>query len=215
MKTCIFDLDGTLTDTIAAIAHFGNLALSECGFSTFETERYKVFVGDGRTKLIERMLEAQDALTEENFKAVCTVYDRYYEADPLYNTHAYEGIKELLEELKNRGVTMAVCSNKPDNVAQDVIKTVFGDGYFSVVSGVVDGGYTKPDKRYTESILKRLFKTADECIFIGDTNVDILTGKGAGIETIGVLWGFRDRAELESAGADHIISKPSEILDFI
>ena len=161
------------------------------------------------------MLEAQDALTEENFKAVCAVYDRYYEADPLYNTHAYEGIKELLEELKNRGVTMAVCSNKPDNVVQDVIKTVFGDGYFSVVSGAVDGGYTKPDKRYTESILKRLFKTADECIFIGDTNVDILTGKGAGIETIGVLWGFRDRAELESAGADHIISKPIEILNFI
>ena len=133
MKTCIFDLDGTLTDTISAIAHFGNLALSECGFSGFETDRYKLFVGDGRTKLIERMRLAQDALTDESFKAVCTVYDRYYEADPLYDTRAYEGIEELIKKLKAMGVQMAVCSNKPDNVVHDVIKKVFGEGYFDVI----------------------------------------------------------------------------------
>ncbi len=215
MKTCIFDLDGTLTDTISAIAHFGNLALSECGFSGFETDRYKLFVGDGRTKLIERMLLAQDALTDESFKAVCTVYDRYYEADPLYDTRAYEGIEELIKKLKAMGVQMAVCSNKPDNVVHDVIKKVFGEGYFDVISGVADGKPTKPDKRYTEAVLKRLGKNSDECIFIGDTNVDILTGKNAGITTVGVLWGFRDRAELEAAGADYIISKPEEILSYI
>ncbi len=214
-KACIFDLDGTLTDTITAIAYFGNSALAECGFCEFPVDRYKYFVGDGRTKLIERMLEAQNALTAENFNRVCAVYDGMYEANPAYKTEAYPGIKELLSELKTAGIRLAVCSNKPDNVVHGVVEDVFGGDTFDLVCGVVDGKPTKPDKRYTEDVLRRFGMTAEESIFIGDTNVDIFTAKNAGIESVGVLWGFRDREELEAAGAEHIVSAPAEILNFV
>lgn len=215
MKVCIFDLDGTLTNTLPAIAHFGNTALTECGFKAFPDERYKIFVGDGRDKLIERMLEAQGSLTEENFKRVCAVYDRYYEADPLYKTDVYDGIRSVLEKLKENGFKIAVCSNKPDNVAQDVIRIFFGEGYFDCVYGVKEGRATKPNPECALNIINILGAKKVDCVFIGDTNVDIRTGKNAGITTIGVLWGFRDRAELAEAGADYIIEKPSEILDIL
>ncbi len=215
MKVCIFDLDGTLTNTINAIAHFGNLALTTFGFRPIPTEDYKHYVGDGRTVLIHRMLNSQNADTEENFEKVCRVYDENYEADPLYDTDAYDGIRPLLTELKSRGIRTAVCSNKPDNVAKDVILKIFGDGVFDAVSGVIDGFPTKPEPYTALKITEKLGVTSSDCVFIGDTNVDIRTGKNAGMTTIGVLWGFRDRAELTEAGADYIISHPSEILNII
>lgn len=215
IKACIFDLDGTLTNTINAIAHFGNLALTAFGFEPIPVEDYKRHVGDGRTVLIHRMLKARNADTEENFEKVCRIYDDGYEADPLYDTDAYEGIRDLLCELKKCGIKTAVCTNKPDNVAQDVILKIFGSGVFDTVCGVIDGCPTKPDPYNAVKIMKALGVTADECLFLGDTNVDIKTGKNAGITTLGVLWGFRDRAELEAAGADYIISHPSEVLNII
>lgn len=215
MKHCIFDLDGTLTNTINAIAHFGNLALEEFGFKPIPVSDYKRYVGDGRTVLIHRMLASQNADTAENFEKVCRVYDKNYEADPLYDTDAYDGIRDLLSELKRRGVKTGVCTNKPDNVAQDVILKIFGSGVFDTVCGVIDGFPTKPDPYNALRITEKLAVTPDECVFIGDTNVDILTGKNAKMTTIGVLWGFRERSELEEAGADYIIEHPSEILKII
>lgn len=215
MKACVFDLDGTLTNTINAIAHFGNLALEEFGFEPIPTEDYKRHVGDGRTVLIHRMLKARNADTEENFDKVCRVYDAGYEAEPLYDTDAYEGIRKLLSELKKRGIKTAVCTNKPDNVAQDVILKIFGEGVFDAVCGVIDGFPVKPDPYNAIRITEKLGVTSGECVFIGDTNVDIMTGKNAGMTTIGVLWGFRDREELEAAGAEYIIEHPSQILKII
>lgn len=215
MKHCIFDLDGTLTNTLNAIAHFGNLALDTFGFKPIPTADYKRYVGDGRTVLIHRMLDSQNADTPENFEKVCRVYDENYEADPLYDTDAYDGIRDLLSELKRRGVKTGVCTNKPDNVAQDVIRKIFGDGVFDAVCGVIDGFPTKPDPYNALRITEKLAITPDECVFIGDTNVDILTGKNAKMTTIGVLWGFRERDELEEAGAEYIIEHPSEILKII
>ena len=214
MKVFIFDLDGTLTNTINAIAHFGNLALNTFGFGSIPTEDYKKYVGDGRTKLIHRMLNVFDADTEENFDKVCRVYDENYEADPLYDTDAYDGIRELIAELKNRGIKIAVCSNKPDNVAHDVVKTIFGDA-FDFVSGVIDGYPTKPDPYNAFRITDVFGVKPDECFLAGDTNVDIRTGKNAGMTTIGVTWGFRDREELQNAGADYIVDAPLDILKYV
>ena len=212
MKACIFDLDGTLTDTLTAISHFGNLALCECGFKTFPKECYKKFVGDGRKKLIERMLDAQQALTDENYNKVCRIYDENYEKNPMYKTDAYEGIKDMIQILKESGIKIAVCSNKPHNVVCDVVKTVFGENVFDCVYGVCEGAQVKPNPECAEKIIRELGADKNECIFIGDTNVDIFTAKNAGIKSIGVLWGFRDREELISAGTDYIAEKPDEIL---
>ncbi len=212
MRVCIFDLDGTLTDTLEAIAHFGNSALELNGFAQYETDRYRAFVGDGRRKLIERMLDAQGALTDRNYLAVCADYDKAYEADPMYKTDAYEGIRETLDALKRLGIRLAVCSNKPENVVMGVIERVFAPGTFDIVRGSRDGGAVKPDPAAALDIARRLGAPAGECLFAGDTNVDIFTAKNAGMRSVGVLWGFRGRAELEAAGADHIIGRPKELL---
>ena len=213
-KLCIFDLDGTLTDTITAISHFGNLALASIGLAPIEKDKYKYMVGDGRSVLIHRILQYHNSDTEENYKTVCMVYDEAYEADPMYKTDAFDGIKELLAELKKRDTKIAVCSNKPHNVVCDVVKIVFGD-IFDVVKGIDEGDKTKPDPENAIKIMESLGAEKNECLFIGDTNVDIRTAKNAGMESVGVLWGFRDEKELSEAGADHIINKPTEILEFI
>lgn len=211
-KLCIFDLDGTLMNTIPAISHFGNSALKKYGFPEIVPDRYKLLVGNGRDLLIHRMLDESGNDTEENFKNVGKAYDSAYEADPLYKTAPYDGVLDLLDTLKEKGFTLSVLSNKPDNVTQDVVRLFFGDR-FDVIAGQKPGVNPKPDPAGVFAILSELKMTAEEAYFIGDTYVDITTGKNAGIESIGVLWGFRDREELTNAGADHIVAKAEEILD--
>jgi len=213
-KLCVFDLDGTLMNTIPAISYFGNSALKKFGFPEIEPDRYKLLVGNGRDLLIHRMLAESGNDTEENYLNVGKAYDTAYEADPLYKTAPYDGVLNLLDTLKEKGFTLAVLSNKPDNVTQDVVRLFFGDR-FDVIAGQKKGVNPKPDPAGVFLILNELGITADECFFIGDTYVDITTGKNAGIESIGVLWGFRDRDELEGAGADHIVARAEEILDII
>lgn len=214
-KLCIFDLDGTLNDTITAISHFGNTALYEAlGKEPIDKEEYKKFAGDGRDVLIHRMLDFYGLDNEENFIKTRKIYDFHYESNPLYKTDAFDGIKELILDLKNNGVKIAVCSNKPDNVVQDVIKNVFGD-VFDAVCGAREGYKTKPDPVLTMEIISNIGADKQETYFIGDTNIDIFTAKNAGVKAIGVLWGFRDEAELRDAGADYIVSNPSEIYNIV
>lgn len=214
MKLCIFDLDGTLTNTIPAISHFGNTALAAFGFPPINPERYKILVGDGRDLLVHRMLAEHGADTPENFDKVGKAYDAAYEADPLYETKPYDGIAELLKKLKQNGVKTAVLSNKPDNVATDVVRLFFGDT-FDIAHGQRKGIKTKPDAGAALEIAKTLGAEVTDTYFIGDTNVDIKTGQNAGMHTIGALWGFRTKAELEAAGADFLAAHPSEIADIV
>ena len=215
IKACIFDLDGTLTDTIRAIAHFGNLALSEYGMGPIDVEDYKIYVGDGRDKLIPRILKHHNSDTDEMFEKVRDVYDENYEKDYLYDTDAYDGIRELLSELKKKGIKIAVCSNKPDNVVHYVAGTIFGENYFDAVCGVIDGMPTKPNPYTALKIAEKLDVLPKECLFLGDTNVDIFTAKNAEMTSVGVLWGFRSRTELVQAGADYIAENPHVILQLI
>ena len=215
IKACIFDLDGTLTDTIRAIAHFGNMALAAYGMSAIPVEDYKIYVGDGRDKLIHRILNVHNSDTPEMFENVRDVYDENYEKDYLYDTDAYDGIRELLAALKNKGIKIAVCSNKPDNVVHFVTDTIFGKDYFDTVCGVIDGMPTKPNPYTALKIAENLGAQPDECLFLGDTNVDIFTAKNAGMTSVGVLWGFRTRTELVQAGADYIAENPHVILQLI
>lgn len=215
IRTCIFDLDGTLTNTINAIAHFGNMALAAYGMEALSVEDYKIYVGDGRDKLIHRILAAHNADTPDLFEKVRDVYDKNYEKDYLYDTDAYDGIRELLKELKDMGIKIAVCSNKPDNVVHFVLENIFGRDYFDYVTGVKDGMPTKPDPYAVLKICDTLNVKPSECLFLGDTNVDIFTAKNAGMTSVGVLWGFRSRTELVQAGADYIAETPHVILQLV
>lgn len=210
LKAVIFDLDGTVLDTISTIAHFGNMALEHCGLPAIEEEKYKYLAGNGKVVLIHRMLAYHNADTEEMFKKAEAKYDMEYESDPIYITKPFDGLMDELKKLKEKGIKLAVLSNKPDNVTVMVAKELYGDT-FDIVHGKREGVNTKPDPQGVLMLCEELGVKVDECIFVGDTNVDMFTAKNSGMRAIGVLWGFRDEKELKDAKADYIIEKTSEL----
>lgn len=213
MKLAIFDLDGTLVDSLGDLADACNKGLEKFGYPVHELEKYRYFVGDGVLKLVERILP-EDKRSEENISALKAEFDSYYNVHFADKTHPYDGIVTLLEELSARGVKLAVASNKPDEFTKSVVK-VFFEGKFDMVLGKCPDTEKKPAPDILLKIMDALDVSADETVMIGDTNVDIRTAKNAGVSSIGCLWGFRTMEELEQAGADHIVSSPSEILNYI
>lgn len=213
IKCCIFDLDGTLLNTIDTIAYYGNNALESYGFKPIETERYKKFVGNGAEILVRRMLEYYACDDEEIFKNVYKHYNDAYNNDVLYKTDVYEGIRSLLEILKKNGTKIAVLSNKPDFAAKAVVDIFFGKNYFDIVFGQRENVPIKPDPAGAFEIMNLFDVKKEECLYIGDTGVDMKTGKSAGLYTIGALWGFRDKAELDEYGADVVVATPEDIAE--
>jgi len=211
LKLCIFDMDGTLVDTISSIAYFANRALNMYGLPSIEENHYKIMVGNGARVLCERMIERVGG-SKEQLEKVYPEYNESYDNDFLYLTKPYDGCIEMLDALKEMGVKTAILSNKPDSTAKKVSDALFEGGLIDVCYGGRDGIALKPDPAGVFEILKEFGVEKDEVLYIGDTATDIKTAKNAGLTNIGVLWGFRDRAELESAGADYIISHPSEIV---
>lgn len=208
IKAVIFDFDGTLMNTLPGITHFGNAALEYIGLEPISEEKYKYFVGDGRDKLIHRMLDYHNADTSENYERAGKKYDALYEADVMYGSVVYDGIHTLLDGLIKDGIKTAMLSNKPDNVAQMLIKENF-DGKFNVCFGKRANVPTKPNPQSALEIAETLEVEPGECLFVGDTDVDVATGKNAGMYTCGVLWGFRNKKEL--AAADYIAEAPEDI----
>ena len=208
-KAVIFDLDGTLLNTLEDLANACNYALVECGLPTYQVEKYKKFVGDGRYKLIERIIpEAKK--TPELFNKVLSLYDEYYEKHMMDVTKPYAGIIELLDDLNEKGLKLAVVSNKPHEFTTKVVKTIFEDR-LQLVFGQRVNFPTKPDPATVFEVFKNFKVTPEECIYVGDSNVDIMTAKNAGIKSIGVAWGFRGKEELEAEGADFIVSTAQEL----
>ena len=216
-KAAIFDLDGTTADTLENLAFCANSVISEFGISPVETGRYKYFVGDGSRVQMQRLLSyrgrysgpADEGFLEEVFK-------RYLEFLSLHCADGvvpYEGMPDLLNELNRLKIKCAVFSNKPHPQACKVISSVYPEGTFMDVLGQKDSYPRKPDPAGALMLAEKLQVSPRECIYVGDTNTDMKTGKAAGMYTIGVLWGFRDRDELEKAGADLIVSAPADILD--
>lgn len=215
IKACIFDLDGTLLNTLTTISYYGNMALNKFGLPSIETEKYKYMVGNGAKILIERMLREVGAYTEEMFKKVFAYYNEQYNAEVKLYTEPYPGICELLKNLKKANILTAVVSNKPDFAAKCVIKDFFEDGLLDITRGQVEGVPVKPAPDGVIEVLKELDVTAEESVYVGDTWIDMQTGKNLGAYTIGVLWGFRDYDELKTNGADIIVENPSEIMNYI
>ena len=215
IKLCIFDLDGTVLDTVGSIAHFANAALEENGITPIEVCEYKYLAGRGIANLVRGMLEFRGCYSDALYEKVYHDYDTAYNADPANKTTVFEGLREALDKIKARGVKMAIVSNKPDFAAQAVVRALYGDGYYDFVTGQVPGGVLKPDPSVTLSVMERFGFTREECIYVGDTSTDMQTGKNAGMYTVGVLWGFRTKEELLSNGADAIAEKPSELYDIV
>lgn len=212
MKLAIFDLDGTLTDSLADIAEASNYSLRKLELPEYELSKYNYFVGDGLNKLIERILPENK---QDKFDEALKLYNSYYNENYTVKTYVYDGIIETLENLKNNGVTLAVASNKTAIFTTNVINHYFGDELFSMVCGKEENRPAKPSPEIVFNIMNKLGAKPHECFMIGDTNIDIKTGKNAGIKTIGCLWGFRTLKELKQAGADFIAEKPNDIFNII
>ena len=204
-------MDGTTVNTINSIAHFANKALNKFGLPSIETGRYKLLVGNGAVTLVKRMI-AETGGSAEQFEKVLNEYNTTYDNDFMYLTKPYEGIPELLESLKKSGIKTAIVSNKPDSTAKKVSDKLFGEKLIDVCFGAREGVPLKPDPAAVFEVMEILGVAPQECLYIGDTAVDMTTGKNAGIFTIGVLWGFRDRKEIESAGADMVTDNVNYIL---
>ncbi len=214
-KAVVFDLDGTLSDSIASIKYCADRALKPFGYGPFSEKEYMYFVGDGAANLIRRALTAAGDEKLTHFEEVFALYREYFAVDCMYKVKPYDGICRLLDELKQRDVRLAVLSNKPHAQTLDVVHTLFGRGYFDVLQGQQEGLPIKPDPAGVFEICRQLGLKGEELLYLGDTATDMRTGKGAGAFTVGALWGFRERAELEQAGADALITHPQELLAYL
>ncbi len=214
-RVCIFDLDGTLTDTLASVTHSVNLTLAELGLSEITSEQCKEFIGNGARYLIEQSLiaggDADASRIEEGMKA----YKRIFKVHCTYQVAPYEGILSLLQELKAQGMKLAVLSNKPDAQTQDVVRTFFGTDTFDYVQGQCEGIPRKPDPAAALLIAKQFGACNKECIYIGDSDVDMQTANAANMLSVGVTWGFRSADVLQAHGANHLIHHPMELLSII
>lgn len=214
-KVVVFDLDGTLTDTLASIKKSADLAVGKFGFGPFSEDQYRYFVGEGAAVLIERCLEAGGDAEHVYFDRAFEEYKKTFEEYCMYQVKPYDGILPLLRELKKRGVKLAVLSNKPHLRTLDVIHDIFGDGTFDVVRGQQDGVPRKPSPVGVQLILEELGLTPEDLLYIGDTGTDMQTGKAAGAFTVGALWGFRTKEELLANHADAVIENPLRLLDYL
>ncbi len=213
-KLVIFDLDGTLLDTLCDLATSVNYALKEFGYEVHDDEKYRYFVGNGITKLIERALP-QNARYEEKILQVKAEFVSYYQANKTQYTHPYPGICELLEELHHKGIILAVASNKFHEATEELIRYYFGNGTFDIVKGQRDDRPAKPDPAIVEEIVAMAGTNKEDVLYVGDSGVDMQTAKNSGVEAVGVTWGFRSRPELEENGADHIVDQPKEIVGLL
>lgn len=213
IKAVIFDLDGTLVDSIGDLCDSTNFALEKYGFPTHEKEKYNYFVGDGMLKLIERVIP-QEKFNFEIQQSVYCEFLAYYRNHFLDKTLPYEDISQAIADLIEKGIKLAVVSNKNDEMVRKIVEKFFKDCFVSVV-GKREAYPLKPDPTLTLDIIKELGVKPQECAFLGDSGMDMLTAKNAGCVAIGVLWGFRTREELEENGAQYLLESPREIAPLI
>ena len=212
-KTVIFDLDGTLLNTIDDLAAAGNFVCRENGWPEYTVEQFKAMVGHGIPNLVARFTpdSAQSPLLLAN---ALSQFSAYYAEHNCDYTKPYAGIPELLAELKAQGVELAVYSNKADGFSRRLMDTFFPQT-FALVRGKLEGVPVKPDPTGVRAVLKELGAQPEQTLFVGDSNVDILTGHNAGLPACGVSWGFRSRASLEEAGADFIADTVAQLRNVI
>jgi len=214
IKAIIFDLDGTLLDTLADIALSMNQALIDHHLSPYALDDYRYFVGNGVEQLTTRALRAQNG-DSKLVESVLQSYRKYYDRWKNKNTQPYNGIRELLEKCHNRQIKTVVFSNKPHQDTVKVIEDYFPNHSFAAVLGHQDNKPLKPDPTVLYEIIAKLKVNKNEVLYVGDTAVDMETATAAGLTPIGVTWGFRDEPELVKAGAAVIVSSCEQLMSYI
>ena len=211
-KCVIFDLDGTLLDTLEDLADSVNQMLEKFSCPERSLEEIRQFVGNGMKKLIERSVP--ESFDKNDFESAYEFFREAYKKNMQNKTRPYNGITECLEELKCLGVKIAVTSNKNDDAVKNLCKEYFGEA-ITVAVGVREGITPKPHPEMVNKVIDEMSLEKGDCIFVGDSETDIMTAKNTGLKSVGVLWGFRDRGVLEKEKADYIIRKPSELIDIV
>lgn len=208
-ETVIFDLDGTILNTIDDLAGAGNWVCRKNGWPEFSSAQFMTMVGHGIPNLVSRF-SPPDAQDPERLRETLAQFTAYYAANSMNKTVPYPGIPALLDRLKAAGAVMAVYSNKADPLSRDIAAHYF-PGVFDLVRGKVDGVPVKPDPTGVRQILAELAADPARTVFVGDSSVDIQTGRSAGLHTCGVTWGYRSRQSLESTGAGCLAGSAGEL----
>ncbi|OPX44283.1 phosphoglycolate phosphatase [Ruminiclostridium hungatei] len=212
-KAAIFDLDGTLIDSLEDLADSANAALAKHGFGSHPAIAYKKFVGNGVRQLIKRAAPAGTA--EEEIDSILADYREIYNKNYVNKTRPYARIPEMLAMLEKLGIKMAVCSNKPHEPTAEIVEKVLGSGYFQVVFGEREGIPRKPDPAALAEAAAVMGVEPSEAIYLGDSGGDMVAAVRAGMYAAGALWGFREREELEAGGSQVLFEDPLQMVEFI
>jgi phosphoglycolate phosphatase len=213
-RAVLFDLDGTLLDTLADLGESMNAALAELGCATHPLDAYRRFVGDGMQNLARRALPADrrdPATVASCVERMLGIYGERWDRE----TRPYPGIEALVAELERRGVPVAVLSNKPDDLTRAVVERYFGARRFAAVAGARADTQRKPDPAGALAIARALDCAPSTELYVGDTDTDMRTAVSAGMVPIGALWGFRDADELVASGARFLVGAPAEVLSLL
>lgn len=213
IREILFDLDGTLINSIDDLADCANYILSIHGFETRPNEAYKLMVGDGMRKTLERALGGNaDSKTVD---MLLSEFTPYYEKHCHDRTVAFDGMKETVAELKKLGMKLCVITNKEQSAAETVLDIIYGKNTFDMIVGQSDAFPRKPQPHSSFYAMSETEVNSDECLFVGDSHVDMMTAENCGAVSVGALWGFRDSEELSKAGARFIIKTPEEIVKLV
>jgi len=215
IKAALFDLDGTLVDSIAQLECAGNEVLAHFGLKQLPQDNYRSYAGDGAKEFVQRFMRDGGDPDGKLFDEAYKLYKDFFRRDYTYKVCVFDGMLECLEEIKKRGIKLAVVSNKPHERTVLLVETLFGKDRFDVILGQKDGMKRKPEPDGALLVARELGVFPEECAFIGDMGVDMLTGTNAGMYRIGVTWGFSAEKELIENGAECIARGVLEIKDLI
>lgn len=208
LEAVFFDLDGTLLDTLGDISKSYNLALEQLGLKTYDKADYRNFVGNGSYVLCQRLCGEKNS---DKVEILNEIAQKIYKDNPADVSRVYDGIDLATKVLVDSGIKVCVLSNKPDAITQKIIKHYFPDGRFALVSGLKEGNVAKPDPEHLLNMCKKINVDAQNCIYVGDSDVDVDTARNAGMMSVACSWGFKDRCVLESKHPDVILDNTQDI----
>lgn len=214
-QCCIFDLDGTIINTIHALTYTTNLVMERFGLGPLTEEQMKKMVGDGYQKQMERSLIACGDQELRHLEESFPIYRELFQKHCLYQLEPYEGMRQMLDAMKAAGMKLAVLTNKPHDRGVENVEAVYGKGYFDYILGEKEGIPKKPDPAGAYLVMEALKVRPEDCLYMGDTNTDMRTAANAGLDAVGAAWGFRGKEELEAFHPKFLAEKPLDVVELL